>query len=110
MAEKRGKTGKLEHWGYEVSNALEVQIPSGRWCRVTERDFRSYNGNRRVSYPDPSQIGEIFEDMITVDYYGPFYYYEENTTYDPEKHKKHSIIYRPGDDRVSIERTSVAGI
>ena len=110
MAEKRGNTGKLEHWGYETSHVLEVQIPSGRWCRITERDFRSYNGKRRVSYPDPSQLGEIFENMITVDYYGPYYYHGENSTYDPKDFDANSIVYRPGERREETKRTAVAGI
>ena len=110
MAEKRGKTGKLEHWGYETHWVLEIEGKNGTWYRVTERNFRSYNGKRRITYPDQTELGNPFQDLTTEDYYGPFYYYEENTTYDPEKHKKHSIIYRSGDDRVSTERTSVAGI
>lgn len=110
MAEKRGNTGKLEHWGYETSHVLEVQIPPGEWCRVTERDFRSYNGKRRVSYPDPSEIGEVFENMITVDYSGPYYYYGENSTYDPKDFDINSIVYRPGEKREIAKRTAVAGI
>ena len=110
MAEKRGNTGKLEHWGYETSNVLEVQISSGTWHRVTERDFRSYNGNRRVSFPDPTQGVDIFADMITEDYYGPYYYYGENSTYNPEEYKPNSIVYRPGEERREAKRTAVAGI
>lgn len=46
MAEKRGNTGKLKYDFNQAAN-LEVQI-NDVWYRVTPRDFRSFNGPRRI--------------------------------------------------------------
>lgn len=54
MSEKRGNTGKLIY-DFNVADNLEVQI-GDMWCRVTARDFRSFNGARRIngkSYEGP---------------------------------------------------------
>jgi hypothetical protein len=61
MAEKRGNTGKL-HYNFNQSGNLEVEI-DGMWYRVTPRDFRSFNGTRRIS-------GELYD--------GPTYLYGTN--------------------------------
>jgi hypothetical protein len=58
MAEKRGNTGKL-HYDFNQSGNLEVEM-DGVWYRVTPRDFRSFNGVRR-----------IFDEL----YCGPVYLY-----------------------------------
>lgn len=108
--EKKGFTGKLEHWGYETHWSLEIEASNGTWYRVTERDFRSYNGKRRYTYPGKTELGNPFQELITEEYHGPYYYYEENTTYDPWNHGKHNIVYRLKADRALTERTSVAGI
>ena len=110
MAEKRGFTGKLEHWGYETHYVFEIEAANGKWYRVTERDFRSYNGKRRFTYPDATSLGNPFQNLTTEDYYGPFYFFETNTTYDPDKFEKHTIVYQPGTDREESKRTDVAGI
>jgi hypothetical protein len=47
MSEKRGNTGKLIY-DFNTSANLEVQIKE-TWHRVTARDFRSFNGARRVN-------------------------------------------------------------
>ena len=62
MSEKRGNTGKLIY-DFNVAANLEVQI-GDMWCRVTARDFRSFNGARRVS---------------EVPYSGPLYMFATNT-------------------------------
>jgi len=110
MAEKKGFTGKLEHWGYETHWVLEIEGKKGRWYRVTERDFRSYNGKRRISYPSKTELGNPFQDLTTEDYYGPHYFFETNTTYDPDKFEKNTIVSRPGSERLESKRTGVAGI
>lgn len=110
MAEKRGFTGKLEHWGYETHWCLEIEAANGTWYRVTERDFRSYNGKRRYTYPGTTTLGNPFQDLTVEDYLGPYYFYESNNTYDPDKFDKHTIVYQPGDTRVVATRTDVAGI
>jgi hypothetical protein len=61
MAEKRGNTGKL-HYDFNQSGNLEVEM-DGVWYRVTPRDFRSFNGVRR-----------IFDEL----YCGPVYLYGTN--------------------------------
>jgi hypothetical protein len=61
MSEKRGNTGKLIY-DFNVSANLEVQVED-TWYRVTARDFRSFNGVRR-----------IFE----VPYEGPLYVFATN--------------------------------
>lgn len=110
MAEKKGFTGKLEHWGYETHYVLEIEGKNGTWYRVTERDFRSYNGKRRVTYPSKIEHRNPFQDLTTEDYYGPYYFFETNTTFDPDKFEKNTITYQPGTTRMSGERTSVAGL
>ena len=62
MSEKRGNTGKLIY-DFNVAANLEVQV-GDMWCRVTARDFRSFNGARRVS---------------DVPYNGPLYMFATNT-------------------------------
>ena len=62
MSEKRGNTGKLLY-DFDVSSNLEVQVGE-MWCRVTARDFRSFNGARRVS---------------DIPYEGPLYMFATNT-------------------------------
>lgn len=47
MSEKRGNTGKLIY-DFNVAANLEVQV-GDMWCRVTARDFRSFNGARRIN-------------------------------------------------------------
>lgn len=62
MSEKRGNTGKLIY-DFNVAANLEVQI-GDMWCRVTARDFRSFNGARRIN---------------EVEYEGPIYLSNTNT-------------------------------
>jgi hypothetical protein len=61
MAEKRGNTGKLLY-DFNQANNLEVEM-DGVWYRVTPKDFRSFNGPRRV------------QDIL---YDGPIYLYGTN--------------------------------
>lgn len=62
MSEKRGNTGKLIY-DFNVAANLEVQVGE-MWCRVTARDFRSFNGARRIN---------------EVGYEGPLYMFATNT-------------------------------
>jgi hypothetical protein len=62
MSEKRGNTGKLIY-DFNVAANLEVQVDE-TWHRVGARDFRSFNGSRRVS---------------DVPYNGPLYMFATNT-------------------------------
>ena len=60
---KKGFVGKLEH-DFDTSKNLEVYLPNlDNWYRVTSRDFRSFNGLRRIE-------GESYD--------GPVYLYATN--------------------------------
>lgn len=75
---KRGNTGKLLY-DFDVSALLEVQTEKGNWVRVTARDFRSWDGPRRITraYPDPEdRHGYIQEE---IEYHGPVFIYGTNT-------------------------------
>jgi len=65
MSEKRGQTEKLK---YDFNTAKAVYVKMGdKYSRVTERDFRSYNGERFIL------INGVYEQ-----YNGPLYYYNTN--------------------------------
>ena len=71
MAEKRGDLIKLT---YDFNSALccEVSFDGEKWARVTAREFRSFNGKRRILNVDnPSKA--YYEE-----YLGPIYYYGTN--------------------------------
>ena len=70
MSEKRGFTGQL-HYDFDTSNNLEIKLKSGVWYRVTSRDFRSYNGPRRIN-----------NEM----YNGPLYLHGTNTLAQHDEH------------------------
>jgi len=56
MSEKRGNTGKLIY-DFNVAANLEVQV-GDMWCRVTARDFRSFNGARRIN--ETTYVGPVY--------------------------------------------------
>ena len=65
MSEKRGGTEKLK---YDFNTARAVYVKRGeKYSRVTERDFRSYNGERFIL------INGVYEA-----YDGPIYYHNTN--------------------------------
>lgn len=75
---KRGNTGKLQY-DFDVSALLEVQSKKGNWARVTARDFRSWDGPRRITrvHIDPDdRRGYLTEEL---EYHGPVYIYGTNT-------------------------------
>jgi hypothetical protein len=78
MGEKRGFTGKLTY-DFEVSALLEVQTDRGTWARVTARDFRSWDGPRRITinYMDESTKTSVLGEPQP--YHGPLYIYGTNT-------------------------------
>lgn len=65
MAEKKGMTGKL-FYDFRTSNAVFVKNGE-KYSRITERDFRSYNGERF-----------ILENGEYKPYNGPIYYWNTN--------------------------------
>lgn len=90
MAEKQGFTGQL-NCDFDTSKNLEIFSPNlGRWHRVTSREFRSYNGKRRIQGDN---------------YNGPVYSYATNSVVDAQLAEQDKIIgmqwksiRRPGED------------
>jgi hypothetical protein len=79
MAEKPGDLNKLT---YEFNSArcCEVSFDGEKWARVTAREFRSFNGKRRILNVDTPNKAYYEE------YLGPIYYYGTNRI--AEKPKK----------------------
>lgn len=79
MAEKRGNTAKLIY-DFNTSGVCEVCI-KGKWYRTTAREFRSFDGERRITEPikQPGN-GDRFEDIQfhTYQYNGPVYIVQSN--------------------------------
>lgn len=80
MGEKRGNTGKLE-CPFNQDGSLEVLTKKNIWSRVTSREFRSFDGPRRIYQPTKVLRGHrnLNVDMEYVDYYGPIFAYGTNT-------------------------------
>lgn len=69
--EKKGFTGKLSY-DFDESGNLEIFHPRlGGWFRVISKEFRSFNGDRRVN---------------GVKYNGPTYAYGTNNKVDISKY------------------------
>jgi len=71
MAEKTGNLIKLT---YEFNSGwcCEVSFDGEKWARVTAREFRSFNGKRRIlNVENPNQ--SYYEEYV-----GPIYYYGTN--------------------------------
>ena len=78
MAEKRGEIEKLR---YDLNTAgmLEVFMPSlDGWYRVTSKEFRSFDGLRRITEPTKVELGNVIVPMKTYDYWGPVYMWGTN--------------------------------
>lgn len=80
MAEKRGDTGKLE-CPFNQDGSLEIFNKKGNWSRVTSREFRSFDGPRRIYQPKEviRGHGNLNVEMEYVDFYGPIFAYGTNT-------------------------------
>ena len=79
MAEKTGATVKKLH-DFNTSGVLEVCI-KGNWYRTTCNDFRSFDGQRRITEPikQPGLGDSMFNvPMHTYDYNGPVYIVQSN--------------------------------
>jgi hypothetical protein len=89
------KTGDVEKIKYDFNTAanLELFMPNlDDWYRVTPRDFRSFNGKRRIN---------------NVDYNGPISHYASNRRANKSLFPKDKIVEynwvskrRPGEDLV----------
>ena len=79
MSEKRGETEKLVN-EFNTAGVLEVFMTKlNGWYRVTSKDFRSFNGLRRLTEPSTTEKGNPWVDMKTYEYYGPVYQWGTNT-------------------------------
>lgn len=77
MSEKKGLTVKLKQ-EFDTSKNLEVFMPNlNDWFRVTAREFRSFNGRRRIN-------NEIYNGII--------YYYNTNKEINPDEYDKDKVI------------------
>lgn len=79
MAEKTGLTGKLIY-DFNTAAVCEVCI-KGNWYRTTAREFRSFDGDRRLTQPaKPVGLNDSVLDvaMETVQYDGPVYILQTN--------------------------------
>lgn len=78
MAEKRGETEKLQ-FDFNTAGVLEVFMQSlNGWYRTTAKEFRSFNGPRRISEPTQIEKGNVYVPMETYEYYGPVYQFGTN--------------------------------
>ena len=83
MAEKTGNTAKLVY-DFNTSGVCEVCI-KGNWYRTTAREFRSFDGPRRIFLKNEDGVWEY------IDYKGPVYMYDTNTR--TTKHNTRKIVY-----------------
>jgi len=78
MAEKRGETVKLIN-PFNTAGCLEVYNNNLKgWYRVTARDFRSFDGRRRITEPTAIELGNVDMPMRTYEYSGPVYVWGTN--------------------------------
>lgn len=91
MGEKRGFTGKLKY-PFDRVAVLEVN-KNGSWYRVSENDFRSWDGERRLSYPIEVKKGfaNTQVEIKTEIYEGPVYEYGTNTVI--PKENRNTVVY-----------------
>ena len=84
MSEKKGFTGQLKCDFITAAN-LEIYMPNTTygWYRVTSREFRSFNGERRIN---------------EVPYNGPVYLFGTNSKVNSLKYPKDKLTgynYKP---------------
>ena len=89
---KRGFTGANQlKCDFNEAAVCEVQI-KGNWYRVTNRDFRSFDGKRRYTIIKNGQ-------HTIIDYDGPVYFHSTNQKV--EKLGIENIVYCPDNPRPS---------
>ena len=75
---KRGEIEKLI-FPFNTAGSLEIFIPGvDTWYRVTAKDFRSFDGKRRITEPTEIELGNVDVPMTTYEYKGPVYVYGTN--------------------------------
>jgi hypothetical protein len=79
---KRGETGEL-HYYFDASSNCEVGL-KGEWYRTTPRQFRSWDGPRRLNGEDYDGPLFYFKTNMVTDYRGTEEtVYAVNVTYTP---------------------------
>jgi len=82
MAEKRGHLEKLVN-PFNTSGLLEVYMPKlENWYRVTSREFRSFDGKRRITEPTEVVKSKPEVKMRTFEYFGPVFLWGTNMVLD----------------------------
>lgn len=89
MAEKRGDLIKLIY-NFNCSRCCEVNYLDDKWARVTAREFRSWNGKRRILNVDNPN------ESYYEEYVGPIYYYGTNRI--NKKPKKQGLVFLQNKD------------
>ena len=69
MSEKRGQLEKLKY-NFNTAKAVYVKM-NNKMYRITERDFRSFNGERFI-------LERVGGKLQHVPYKGPIYYHNTN--------------------------------
>lgn len=77
MAEKRGEIEKIIN-DFNTAGSLEINHPVVGWHRVTAKDFRSFDGERRITEPKYTRLSTVEVPMMTNEYHGPVYYWGTN--------------------------------
>lgn len=101
MSEKRGATAKL-NYPFNSAGCLEVQLPNGKWYRITPREFRSYTYPRRISH-------YVNKKYVTEEYNGPVYLYETNIIVDINNINKQGLLFPNDVDPRQIKETRAFG-
>jgi hypothetical protein len=71
LSEKRGNTVKLVY-DFNEARCCEIEYKPGKWIRTTARDFRSFDGNRRILNVDNP------DNAFYEQYDGPLYLFGTN--------------------------------
>ena len=78
MAEKTGHIEKLIN-PFNTAGVLEVYMPKLKgWYRVTAREFRSFDGKRRITEPTKVEHSNPWVKMRTYKYSGPVFLWGTN--------------------------------
>lgn len=78
MSEKRGETEKLV-FDFNTAGVLEVYMPGLKgWYRTTAKDFRSFDGKRRITEPTRTERYNPDTPMRTYEYNGPVFMWGTN--------------------------------
>ena len=91
MAEKRGQTVKLKY-DFNTAGVLEIKL-NNTWYRASGREFRSFDGQRRITEPQEIILGNVDVEMKTYEYNGPVYAFDTNI--EVEKTNEGKMITSP---------------